>query len=466
MIRNSRNIFYFGHLLLDTGLVVLTFAALTWTMGGKEFPDLTLFDLGFMLYLVTVWYFASRAHGLYADRVPVNLFREWVSTMKCLAVHTVLMVIFIFVFSNNQYSRGFVSVYVLALAALMPIGKVVLKQVFNWLYKKGILRRRTVVIGDGSTGERFYEYISNHRQYGYQAVRFIKDGLNLKSAATAALLYQKIGRYDEVDEVFIAESETGAYNTRTLANTLMSHYAARLRIIPNTFGSTAASPYRIGTLGEYPVLSLRNEPLEDPYNVLVKRVFDIAFSLMVLVFICSWLFPIIALAVKLDSRGPVFFRQERWGKRNRPFMCLKFRSMRAAAKDTDENGKFQQARKNDSRITKVGAFLRKTSLDEFPQFINVLLGDMSIVGPRPHATLMNKEAAEVVSNYLARHQAKPGITGWAQVNELRGESGDVELLKKRVEHDIWYIEHWSFLLDLKIVFRTVWNVLVGDDNAY
>src|SRR5690606_40121274 len=124
---------------------------------------------------------------------------------------------------------------------------------------------------------------------------------------------------------------------------------------------------------EYPVLSLRNEPLEDPYNVLVKRVFDIAFSLMVLVFICSWLFPIIALAVKLDSRGPVFFRQERWGKRNRPFMCLKFRSMRAAAKDTDENGKFQQARKNDSRITKVGAFLRKTSLDEFPQFINVLL---------------------------------------------------------------------------------------------
>src|SRR5690606_13127474 len=235
MIRNSRNIFYFGHLLLDTGLVVLTFAALTWTMGGKEFPDLTLFDLGFMLYLVTVWYFASRAHGLYADRVPVNLFREWVSTMKCLAVHTVLMVIFIFVFSNNQYSRGFVSVYVLALAALMPIGKVVLKQVFNWLYKKGILRRRTVVIGDGSTGERFYEYISNHRQYGYQAVRFIKDGLNLKSAATAALLYQKIGRYDEVDEVFIAESETGAYNTRTLANTLMSHYAARLRIIPNNF---------------------------------------------------------------------------------------------------------------------------------------------------------------------------------------------------------------------------------------
>lgn len=466
MIPNSRNIFYFSHLLVDFSLVSFSFLVLTWTMGSATFPELSLVDLGFALYLVTAWYFTSRAQGLYADRIPVNLFKEWAATMKSLTILALMMVLFVFAFQDNQFSRAFVVAYIGSLAVLMPAAKLALKRAFDWLYKRGVLRKRTVVIGDGGTGQRFYEYLSNHRHYGYEAVRFINGGLAWQGGTSPALIYENVGRYDEVDEVFIAESETGAYDTKEVAKALMDRYAARLRVIPNTYDSTAGTPYRISTLGDYPLLSLRNEPLEDPFNAFVKRAFDIAFSLFVLVFVCSWLFPIIALLIKLDSRGPVFFRQERWGKRNKPFLCYKFRSMYVASKDTDESGKFQQAKKNDSRITRIGAFLRKTSLDEFPQFINVLLGDMSIVGPRPHAALMNRECVEILDYYLARHQVQPGITGWAQVKDLRGESETPELIRRRVDCDLWYIERWSFLLDLKIIFLTAWKMVVGDKQAY
>jgi exopolysaccharide biosynthesis polyprenyl glycosylphosphotransferase len=193
----------------------------------------------------------------------------------------------------------------------------------------------------------------------------------------------------------------------------------------------------------------------------LKRVFDIIMSSLIIVFILSWLIPVISLLIKLESKGPVFFRQLRSGRDNNSFWCLKFRSMR-----TNAVSDLVQATKGDDRITRVGNFLRKTSLDEFPQFLNVFMGDMSIVGPRPHMLHHTEQYSSQVNHYMARLYLKPGVTGWAQVNGYRGEIKNIELMKNRVEHDIWYMENWSILLDIKIMYLTLANIIKGEENAY
>jgi exopolysaccharide biosynthesis polyprenyl glycosylphosphotransferase len=210
-----------------------------------------------------------------------------------------------------------------------------------------------------------------------------------------------------------------------------------------------------------PVLTPRQEPLENKSNELVKRLFDLVFASLVTVFLLSWLIPIIAIIIKLESKGPVFFKQLRSGKDNKAFFCYKFRSM-AVNVDSDS----RQATKGDIRITKVGAFLRKTSIDELPQFFNVLKGEMSIVGPRPHMLKHTENYSQLIDNYMVRQFLTPGITGWAQVNGYRGETKELTAMSNRVNADIWYLENWSFILDIRIVFLTVWQSVRGNKNAY
>jgi len=197
------------------------------------------------------------------------------------------------------------------------------------------------------------------------------------------------------------------------------------------------------------------------FSKLFKRSFDIIFSLFIIIFVLSWLLPILAVLIKLESKGPVFFIQLRTGHNNTHFKCYKFRSMLI---NSDAHKK--QATRNDHRITRVGAILRKTSLDELPQFFNVLIGNMSIVGPRPHMVSHTEEYSQLTDNYKAMHSLKPGITGWAQVSGLRGEVHNTEAMIKRVDADVWYMKNWSFMLDLKIIFLTFWITLKGDKNAY
>ena len=192
-----------------------------------------------------------------------------------------------------------------------------------------------------------------------------------------------------------------------------------------------------------------------------KRSFDILFSLFIMLFVFSWLYPILAILIKLESAGPVFFVQIRTGRNNRNFKCYKFRSMYVNG-DADK----RQATLNDHRITQIGCFMRKTSLDELPQFFNVLIGNMSIVGPRPHMVVLTEEYSQLTEKYKARHTLRPGITGWAQILGLRGEVKSPEAMLKRVDADVWYLKNWSFLLDLKIIFLTFWITLKGDKNAY
>lgn len=197
-----------------------------------------------------------------------------------------------------------------------------------------------------------------------------------------------------------------------------------------------------------------------------KRTFDLITSLIICIFILPIMTLIFGIIIKLDSKGPIFYKQIRLGRNEKQFILYKFRTMYNNNNEIDENGKFIQTTKNDLRVTKFGKILRRTSLDEIPQFINVLKGEMSIVGPRPHAVLHNDEFKNNVGNYDKRFIIKPGITGWAQVNGYRGETNDTCLMKKRVEFDLWYIENWSFWLDMQIIFLTIWKIIKGDPNAY
>ena len=212
---------------------------------------------------------------------------------------------------------------------------------------------------------------------------------------------------------------------------------------------------------DLPLLTLRPHPLAIVSNSIQKRLFDIFFSLIVIVGILSWLSPIIAILIALESRGPIFFTQLRSGKNNRPFCCVKFRTLRV-----NEASDKIQVTKNDTRITKIGKFLRKSNIDELPQFLNVLMGDMSVVGPRPHMLKHTEEFNNLEEDYMVRHFVKPGITGLAQVNGFRGEIRHPDLLKKRLEKDIDYLENWSMAVDLKIILQTIFVSIKGDKNAY
>jgi len=207
--------------------------------------------------------------------------------------------------------------------------------------------------------------------------------------------------------------------------------------------------------------AIKRNPLSSILNELPKRIFDVFFSGLVVLFVLSWLTPILAILIKLDSRGPVFYKQKRSGKNNKVFFCLKFRTMTYI-----KNAEFRPATKDDCRVTRVGKFLRKTSLDEFPQFFNVFIGDMSTVGPRPHPLKLNDDFQHRVDKYMLRHVVKPGVTGLAQAKGYRGEVSDTLTMKQRIKVDIFYIENWSFMLDLKIVLMTALNILQGDKNAY
>ena len=234
----------------------------------------------------------------------------------------------------------------------------------------------------------------------------------------------------------------------------------RIALIPEVDHSNFFN-YELNYIETQPVLTQAKFPLQYFTNFFLKRVWDLLFSLIILVTVCSWLFPFVALLIKLDSKGPVFFRQKRYGLHDRVFHCIKFRTMVVNGESTTRT-----TQKNDDRITAVGKFLRFTSIDEMPQFINVLLGHMSVVGPRPHMLLVDDYYKTRIGRYAIRSMVKPGITGLAQVNGLRGDYGDMSIeMKKRILADTFYVKNWSMVLDLVIILKTVFLVIGGDKKA-
>lgn len=320
--------------------------------------------------------------------------------------------------------------------------------------------KNIVLFGEINSAEKLENLFHPKNELGYRFVGFFSRG-KYKSQYYLGKTKEGLQYVEEnkIDEIYCNPS-TVSKKQLTNIRKFVEENDLELTFLPES-RAIYSKDYVLEYFGAIPVLKPKPLPFEKRETHIQKRIFDIIFSLVVCVTILSWLIPILWLVIKLDSKGPLFFKQKRDGIDGKQFYCYKLRSM-TVNDDADK----VSASKNDKRVTKVGGFLRKSSLDELPQFFNVLFGDMSIVGPRPHMNAHTKKYVEEVENYLKRHTVKPGITGLAQISGYRGEVIEKSDIKNRVRLDIFYIENWSFILDVKIIVRTFLNVFIKEDRAY
>jgi len=386
-------------------------------------------------------------------------------TIKKVIIHSALIAIFVVFLKYSDISRLRLLYFYVFFFGLLMVSRYFSMKLLKYIRSKGYNFRNIIIVGANDTGERMRKILAKDLTYGYRFLGFFDEKVDPFAFISSPVL----GGFDAIEEFVINEKVDEMYvalhiDNITVINKLTQiceHHMVRIKFIPDFQLYTKSNKVEVSFYDNTPVLMFRPEPLEFTVNRLMKKIFDLFFSLGVILLIFPWLFPIIMLLIKIESPGPIFFKQERSGRDNQSFTCLKFRSMRL---NNESNNK--QAKKGDVRVTKFGAFMRKTSIDELPQFFNVFSGAMSVVGPRPHMVNHTKQYTELINNYLVRQYAKPGITGWAQVNGYRGETRELVDMENRVEYDIWYIENWSLLLDVKIIIKTVINVFRGEENAY
>ena len=322
-------------------------------------------------------------------------------------------------------------------------------------YFKGNIRR-TIILGVNKQAKAVAKFFDDTPEAGFINTKLVP----FKKSTTQELntLFEYI-KQNRVDEIYCSLSEIGSAEIKAITK-FADNNLKIVKFIPEQ-NTILNKELKRDFYGLVPVLEFRSIPLDDSYNLALKRVFDVVFSILVIVFVMSWLTPILALLIKLESHGPVFFKQKRNGYNYKSFNCLKFRSM-VINKEAD----LIQVRKADDRVTGVGKFMRQTSIDELPQFFNVLIGDMSVVGPRPHMLSHTDMYANKVDKFMVRHFVKPGITGLAQVSGFRGEVESDSDIIGRVKFDIYYVENWSVLLDVKIIIKTIIKAIQGDEKAY
>mgnify|MGYP003574872270 FL=1 len=385
-------------------------------------------------------------------------------TIKKILIHVALIVFFVVFLKYTDISRLRLLYFYLLFFTLLMISRYILMKLLKYIRAKGYNFKKIIIVGANETGEKMRKILAKDLTYGYKFLGFFDQKNEIENQYVPV-----IGGFDDVQDFIIREEIEEVYVALHIDNIkvineltkVCEQNLVRIKFVPDFQLYTKSSKVEVAFYENTPVLMLRPEPLELAINRLLKKIFDLCFSALVIISIFPWLFPIVMIIIKLESTGPVFFRQDRSGRDNKSFSCFKFRSMHL--NDLAHN---KQAKKGDLRITKFGAFMRKTSIDELPQFFNVLFGNMSVVGPRPHMVNLAKEYGELIDNYSVRHYAKPGITGWAQVNGYRGETKKLSDMQNRIECDIWYIENWSLLLDIKIIIRTIMNIIQGEENAY
>ena len=345
--------------------------------------------------------------------------------------------------------------------------KYVARRLLKSIRRKSRNIRQVLVIGAGKTGERFAQIVKSNPSFGYKVIGFLddkhNDSLNGQYLGTTDDLLDVL-RTRSVHDVVIALPNSAHRKIASIVN-LCKNSTVRVRIVPDLKGLGFGS-YEMATFGNLPIISYRRNGANETHWRVLKRLFDLTVTLTAFILIFSWLWPALILFQKLLNKGPILYPAKRWGRNGSEFTCYKFRTMVPDSRNVDDSGVHQFTQRGDRRVTRFGAFLRRTNLDELPQFINVLKGDMSLVGPRPHDSAENAKLKDLVESYMWRHVVKPGITGWAQVNGLRGGTDNIDLMKRRTLFDIWYIENWSFWLDVQIILKTLWLVLKGDPQAY
>lgn len=430
------------------------------------FPK-TLGDFLFLSLVALLWFLAANECRLYRNRIYKKFPEEILFNVYTNLLFVVFLSAFLFL-SKSSYSELFYfSQFISLHFGTSIMAKYVIRKRQHWAFEGGDLHDNIIIVGFNKTSIDFYNTIKRHLYYGFKCVGFIDD-IKVQEQELISMNTIYLGSiYDltaqlkkqSIDEVIIAiPSEQSQQISQCID--ICDQFNVRVRLMP-ALQDLINKTEEIDNVGLVSVINLNELPLDKWQNKIFKNIFDVLFSILFFLGIGWWLFPLIALFIKISSKGPIIYKQERWGVNNQPIICYKFRTMQSS----EVGNTFEQTSRNDPRVTAVGKFLRKFSFDELPQFWNVLKGEMSVVGPRPHPTPMNLASMQNVDNYLKRHVVKPGISGWAQINGCRGEVRTKEEMEQRVNFDLYYIHRWSFTLDVQIILQTLIKML-KDEDAY
>ncbi|BDD05958.1 undecaprenyl-phosphate glucose phosphotransferase [Aureibacter tunicatorum] len=415
-------------------------------LGRDFFSTLLLFSIS--------WVFASIFTQINDSKRNLKIEQIFKKLLNAFGFY--LLFIFLLLFLRGEEVRND---YIFKLYFFSIIFISLFQTVFTFFMKSwrrsGHNFKKVVIAGYGDIAEELAAYFQQYPENGYSFLGFFGNGNSSRDL-------RELNQYcldNEINEIYCCTAFVDAKEINRIINFAEDNFI-KVKVIPDYrgFKLKGVEPQIYDYI---PVLSIKEIPLDDPFNKFLKRSFDVLFSFLVIVFILSWLVPILGLLIKMESKGPVFFKQKRSGINNEPFWCFKFRSM-GVNRDADN----KQATKNDVRITKIGAFIRKTSIDELPQFINVLKGEMSVVGPRPHMLKHTEEYSKIIERFMVRHEVKPGVTGLAQAKGYRGETETTQDMKNRVTMDKFYVANWTFIFDLKIILMTIDSIFNNNENAY
>ena len=417
--------------------------------------------------LITLCYLLCNMHsGVIHHRSVVRPEQIMVRVLRNMVPFVLLSVCILLLFHFEfSHSRLFGLFYIVLILVIVSY-RLAFRYFLELYRKQGGNVRKVILIGSHENMQELYHAMTDDPTSGYRVLGYFEDFPSDRYPSDVSylghpqdvnnFLKQNVGR---VDQLYCSLPSARSAEIVPIINYCENHLV-RFFSVPNVRNYLKRRMH-FEMLGNVPVLSIRREPLELLENRIVKRTFDIVCSTLFLCTIFPFIYIIVGVAIKMSSPGPIFFKQKRSGEDGKEFWCYKFRSMRVNAQcDT------LQATEHDPRKTRIGEIIRKTSIDELPQFINVFKGDMSIVGPRPHMLKHTQEYSLLINKFMVRHFVKPGITGWAQVTGYRGETKELWQMEGRVMRDIWYIEHWTFLLDLYIMYKTVYNAIHGEKEAY
>ncbi len=414
--------------------------------------------LGFIIPIYLLIYNLFKLYEAYRTK---NIIDEILNITKSNFIGFFIFISILFVVNESDYSRFVIFLFTIICIGVTAVERMILRAILRKARKSGHNVKYIILIGYSQLVEEFIDRVHNNRQWGYKILGIIDDKFQKDEKIRE---YPVLGDFDylgdflsltAVDEVFITLDISEYKKLKKIIRTCEKN-GVRTQIIPDYYKYIPAKPY-VEELEGLPVINIRYIPLDNLINRLLKRTFDIVVSLVAII-VVSPLLLLVAIIIKVTSPGEIIFKQERVGHNKRNFMMYKFRSMHV---QKDEDSAILWTTPDDPRKTKFGAFMRKTSIDELPQLFNVLKGDMSLVGPRPERPHFVDKFKEEVPKYMIKHQVRPGITGWAQVNGWRGDTS----IEKRIEHDIYYIENWHIGLDIQIMFMTIFKGIINK-NAY
>jgi len=463
MIVNKKSI-YASSLITDFLLINLSFFLASIISPTSDFsleknhPYLLLVILNF------VWFFYTNSSDFYQEFLirpfPIQIY----NILKLSLIISIFNILFLFIIKQQLYTRYFVVVNGLLIFFTITIRSIIFKAAFRALRNKGKSIRNLLIIGANKIGEKFREVITKNPGYGHRFVGFIGNNSDADNIIGTFSELDKIIKEKNVEDVVIALHADSGINLDEIVS-ICNKNAVKIHVIPD-FVKFLSGRFQISSVSNIPVITVRDEPLNEFLQRFIKRVFDIFFSLLIIVFILSWFMPLVSLLIRLDSKGPALFIQERYGMRKKPFKCMKFRTLAYQNKISVE---FEPIVKKDPRVTRIGRILRKTNLDELPQFINVLKGDMSVVGPRPLIRGVDQVYQKVFEDIKMRYNVRPGLTGWSQINGLRGEvpyEESKQHITEKMKYDLWYIENWSMKFDIQIILITIWQMIRGDTKGF